>query len=306
MQKKSNDSSNIFIIDTDDDRRLNISNVLESQGFAASSFSSIEAVKNAFDTKQASLIFIHRRLLEQGYINGLTNMNATVVVMSPSDLKTDLSVCELPYKLSQIIFYDRPNKFLSAKLIQATAKKFIEKKYFGLNQYLNQATIISEQVDVSIHRSNYLDKLKEFFNQCNVNNPYISSKSELICEELLSNAYYLSNEEKHNKNAKAPILAYGFEDGVLGLSVTDFYGSLDISSISKYLRNSFSEGDFSLSTNPMRGGLGFFEITSSCDAFIVNVSPEKKTEAISLIDTTSPQKSLKNLYAFQYFTTHSD
>ena len=307
MPKKTMPFSTIIVIEPDTTRRLNLSKVLKNQGLALVACDNAETAKAEIQRHGSVLVFIHKNLVEKKFLDWLSQQNAQLVVVSPSEITKDIDLFEPPLNQNQIIFYDRNNQVLTDKLILTTAMKFTKNDYFGLSKYLNPRVIRRVDIDPTIHRNTYLDNLQEFIKTIDIHSPFISSKAGLICEELLSNAVYLSKDEssltRHGSRIKAPILTYGFEDGIFGLSVTDFYGTLELSLIVRYLKKCFTDAKVSLSQNPLRGGLGFFEIVSSCDSFIVNASPGVKTELITLIDTKSPQKSLKNLYGFQFFTS---
>ena len=248
---------------------------------------------------------MHKSLVEQNFLTYLNQHNAQLVVVSPAEFTQDMDLFEPPSNLTQILFYERNNQFLTDKLILTTARKFVENDYFGLDKYLNPKLVRRTDLDPKINRDTYVDSLQEFIQTFDIHSPFISSKAGLICEELLSNALHLSKDKSldtsREARLKAPVLTYGIENDIFGLSVTDFSGTLDLSLIIRYLKKCLTDAKISLSQKPLRGGLGFFEIVSSCDAFIVNAHPGIKTELIALIDTKSPQKSMKNLYGFQFF-----
>ena len=100
-----------------------------------------------------------------------------------------------------------------------------------------------------------------------------------------------------------PILRYGADDRLVGVSVTDPFGGLEREHAFKYLIKCFAKREGQIDTKKGGAGLGLYTAFLSVSTFIINVEAGKCTEVIGLLDTALTRRKLSGRSrSYHYFT----
>lgn len=184
--------------------------------------------------------------------------------------------------------------------LRVTVQKILRGDIFGIGKYLAPATPIQELVvKGSADREAYNTLVMNFAEE-NRLGQYMAKLVFGITEELLMNAIYdapvaggrhhygelprtTSVELRENEYSR---LTYGCDGSVFGISVADPFGALTRQKLFQYLKKVLRRGDSTNLIDTKKGGagLGLFKILYSSHSLICNVTPQKQTEVMALID----------------------
>ncbi len=191
--------------------------------------------------------------------------------------------------------------------LTVTAGKLLGDSIFGLEKYLSWGTKIHEiLVTSSVQRLEVLDKIGEFAPSTGLRRS-MCQNLETLTDELLMNAVWDApvDETGHHKYAtlsrrkavqllphECPILRFGADKRLVGISVTDPFGGLEREQAYKYLIKCFSRAENQIDSKRGGAGLGLYTAFLSVSSFIINVAPGFRTEVIGLLDNKLSRRKL--------------
>ncbi|MEZ4742157.1 MAG: hypothetical protein R3B45_06900 [Bdellovibrionota bacterium] len=240
-----------------------------------------------------------------------------------SILITDLTMDQYSYELKNIedrlvdhILANRAPCTWTTKELIITLQKLIRNDYFGLDKYLTYGTSIHQLSVQDYENRESIDKqVQAFVIEKKLGN-YLAKTAYGICEELLMNAivdaplagkrYRESaasfdqqgiGKKEHQPKEVTPILSYGWDGSILGISICDYFGALQKSTFGKYLKKITHRDNLSklIDTKKEGAGLGFFKILYGSHTLICNVQANKQTEIIALILTSEQLKDFSRM-----------
>jgi hypothetical protein len=185
-----------------------------------------------------------------------------------------------------------------------TLQKILNKKFFGIEQYLSpESAIQSHTVRGSGDRDTLNKIVQEWVDACGVGKN-ISRLAHGICEELLMNAIYdapvaggrthYEQLERTSKRELTPdewsTLRFGMNDRLFAIAVTDPFGAFLREKWFSYLRKALKRDDTNNLIDTKKGGagLGLFKMLYSSHGVVCNVDQGQRTEVIVLININIP------------------
>jgi len=193
--------------------------------------------------------------------------------------------------------------------LQAAVCKLGASSPFGLHHYLEKDTPLkSFKVYDSQTRFRHHEEMQRFATHHHQLSKRIGRLLFSISEELLTNALYdapmLSGKKEFlelkredniiHEEAYAATLSYGFDGRRFVVGVTDNFGCLQKSSFFKPLLKfrDHTQGIDIIEKKNRGAGIGLFRVIQSSHGIIGNVQSGKKTEVISILDTTRSVKGV--------------
>lgn len=181
--------------------------------------------------------------------------------------------------------------------------KILTNHHFGLEPYISFGVEIhSERIKSSSQRVDILNQLDEYLAESGVRQAY-RDRARLVSEELLMNAIYdaptdpiekkpLFNHLPRTESVELEpkqqgLFSFTFDGTKILISVRDPFGSLKPQTIYKYLKNNYSEAPQEINAHEGKGGAGrgLHQIVEASSELVFNLSPDKRTEVISIIYT---------------------
>lgn len=198
-----------------------------------------------------------------------------------------------------------------------TAGKLLSGEIFGLEKYLAWGTAIREElVTGSAHAREIIKTIDDYLTQASYRGS-IKNNFCVLADELISNAVWdaPANEKGEPKYLalrrtgsieldpnERPVVRFGSDGNLLGISVSDPFGRLERDHVRRYLVKCFAKGADQIDRKPGGAGLGLYMSLLAVSTLVINVAPKRRTEVIGLInvhpvkrDSTGKQRS------FMYF-----
>lgn len=180
-----------------------------------------------------------------------------------------------------------------------TAQKILRGDIFGLRKYFSWGA----RVDRAIVRSSdaiprVLDEADEFASSFGLRKRFRAALVA-VADELLTNAVYNAPRDANGKPLYAheprttrielsPEEEVEFaicSDGTMvGVGVTDVFGTLDEALILDYLKKCFRRGEDQIDDKAGGAGLGIYWAFANVSHLVFNLAPAKRTEVIGLLD----------------------
>ena len=178
-----------------------------------------------------------------------------------------------------------------------TANKLLSDDLFGLDKYLrgDQADLRAATLRCASDRDSQLHELAEYLRENKAPRNAIATITN-AADEMLTNAMYNAPVDQDgrpryaatNRRSKIALepsefveLRYGIRKGVFGMSVSDAFGKLRLDHLSKSILRC-TTADNPIEQKAGGAGLGLFMLAQTAHQFIVNVSPDERTEVIAM------------------------
>ncbi|HEY5926628.1 MAG TPA: hypothetical protein VIV11_33305 [Kofleriaceae bacterium] len=201
-----------------------------------------------------------------------------------------------------------------AEELTITAHKLIHRDLFGADKYLLWGTELHvHTLTKSSHRSQLVAQLADSV-RARGQSARVASMAQLVADELLSNAVHnapvdsagdhfrkdLARDSELELDDKHAVrLRWGCDARYLAIEVTDQFGSLDRDTILRSLAKS------DVRDSGGGAGMGIALAYRSCDHLVFNLSPDKKTEIIALIDVRYPPSERAPVSSYNVFVERS-
>ncbi len=198
------------------------------------------------------------------------------------------------------------NTAIESDEIVVTVEKIIRDDLFGMEKYLTWG------VEPELHTITNSRAKDDVLEQLEAFGSYLGLNSRLIrlalgvADEFVMNAVYnapvdADGNRKYATTARTERvdlepreyveLRYACDGRHLALSVTDYFGSLTVDTIQRYLAKCFAAGDDQIGSESAGAGMGFYYILTSLSQFVINIDPGKKTEMIGLLDVSGSYRN---------------
>lgn len=181
-----------------------------------------------------------------------------------------------------------------------TAVKLLNGDIYGLEKYLAWGVKIHEKEIFTYDDKRHALEAAVANAKEAGSRRYVLRRIESVTDELLMNALYdapaaldgltpyehvarRSGKTAHPDEARA-LLRYGCDGRYFAVSVEDRFGELKKQTILDHLLRARNEGGRPKLNNDRGAGLGLYFILSSVTRFIVNVTPQHRTEVLCLFD----------------------
>jgi CRP-like cAMP-binding protein/CheY-like chemotaxis protein len=217
--------------------------------------------------------------------------------------------------IPNIVSRDENDRTFTIKNIITTVTKLSTQDIFGLERYLSWGVdLIQSSVCKSSERSTLIEQVNKYFEGIGIRKT-VRNRCDAVLEELLMNAIYdapTNNEGKSLFNhlpRTQPVelqpeqygqLRYATDGVLVGISVTDPFGSLDGKIILDYLNSCYSGQAGELNKQKGGAGRGLHQIIENSDLVVFNISPKIRTEVIALfqVDVKSNPDKIPSFHLF--------
>lgn len=208
------------------------------------------------------------------------------------------------------------NGWLNADIL-VTVGKLLTKDIFGVEKYF--AWGVSPrvfQLRRSQQKGQLLEEAEHYARSIGVH-PRLVDLFCTVADEFVSNAMFNAPVDSQGRRRFAHLdrtsdVVLEQEESVdvkllsdgrrLGISVTDFFGSLTPERVVEYLARCLRMGQDQIDEKKGGAGLGLYCIYNSVSHFVVNISPGKRTEMIGLLDIRGAYRDfLKGSKSFNLF-----
>lgn len=203
-----------------------------------------------------------------------------------------------------------------------TAEKLLRNDLFGLQKYLLWGVEpYCVRIQDSRKKQDYIAEVSEYAFSLGCNDRTVEM-IETVVDELVTNAIYNAprtegGDPKYAKlSRREPVILEDHEAGELqfacdgdyiAVAQIDPFGSLTQDTVVTYLNRCLVKGPDQFSEASGGAGIGLFRVFQSLSKFIINISPGKKTEVISLIDLRLSMKRFRQAAkSFHIFIAGSD
>ncbi len=263
--------------------------------------SSVEFVDNVSEWQgQATIMFIdHESRLETPIDELLAVLgdNGKLVILGDSIEDNDVVSLLRNDTMNHVIAdEDKPDEI---ELV-VTSVKLLSGDIFGMEKYLAWGVKINEvEIDTYDDKRDALAAAVQNAQDAGARR-YILRRIESVTDELLMNALYdapaaidgltpyehvarRSGKTAHPDEARA-LLRYACDGRYFAVSVEDRFGELKKETILEHLLRARNEKGRPKLDDSRGAGLGLYFILSSVTSFIVNVTPQARTEVLCLFD----------------------
>ncbi len=182
------------------------------------------------------------------------------------------------------------------KLLSSAFSKILFSNYWGIRKYLSWGSQVSEySIQRSDERSSLIFEVSQKLQAMKVRKS-ILARIEHMLEELLMNALFdaPTDHQGHSRynhlprtdmiqlsSSEAVQVQVGSDGMIVALSVLDPFGSLDASTLVRYVTQGM-RGQFQQDPGKGGAGKGLFLVLSHADQVVYNMAKGQKTEAIVL------------------------
>lgn len=304
-------SKRVLLADSNKKQQIIAKMALGGSGVELDLVSSMAEGEEKIKGKDYDLVFVDSAMLELGNIVKAKNPNVGLVLMTSDQIPVYLPALKKLSAIPHIVSRDEGDRTFTVKNIMTTVTKLLSRDLFGLEKYLSWGVEIqSRSVVSSKQRTDILAEIDIYFEKIGVRRAN-RDRIHAVLEEMLMNAIYdapvgADGKSLYNHMSRATELVLKPEeqglvrfatDGMLiAVSVQDPFGSLQGSTILRYLEHNYAGSAAKLNPSENKGGAGrgLHQIVENSDLVVFNVDPGKKTEAIALFNVEVKETSNKN------------
>jgi CheY-like chemotaxis protein len=260
-----------------------------------------------YDSMHSDVLALLDRLSQQ-------NPTPAVLVVTQSRDKHDIGALASHSALTNLI---AKNTTFDPNDLIITVQKLINNDIFGLEKYLTWGVKVCDRdVTSSSQKNALLDEVQGFLSDLGCNNRIVDTAVS-VADEFFTNAVYnapvdatghpkyasLSRTRRVDLETTETVkFRFACDGRTFGLSAEDKFGRLEKATVQSYLRKCMSRDPDQIDEKAGGAGLGFYQIFESLNAFVVNVSPYRRTELIGLMDVSGTYRTFadrpKSLHLF--------
>ena len=240
------------------------------------------------------------------------NGQARILLLASRREREELKyIFEMPFA-TNIVAYT--HDYYPHELI-TTVGKIIRNDIFGLEKYLCYGAMpVCYEVSSSLQKTPLINELSMYASNIGINRRIISAVCA-VADELLMNAIYNAPifpngvRPYARRSRTMPVdlqpdetcfFSFASDGTQLVISVRDRFGSLTPEKIRGYLARCFAMGEDQIEQKQGGAGMGFYFIMENLNKLIVNISPNRATEFIGIIDISGSYRD----YAERYKSFH--
>ncbi len=219
-----------------------------------------------------------------------------VLVQMGAEDKDDLATLFDRHGLTNIL---AKSGELEAEDLLVTLQKILRGDVFGTEKYFGWAAeTMTMTATKASERHAIIEAAATFAERAGATGRFVEAFRG-ACDELVTNALYDAAVDRqgarrfaHCRRTEEVILDAGEEvvvrfcaDGRrVGIGVVDPFGSLEASTVVRYLGKCFRRGQDQVDEKEGGAGLGLYYVLEGLSQFVVNVEPGKRTEVVGLLD----------------------
>ena len=273
--------------------------------------SNLDEARQKILNQEYDLIVFDSQMLELGNIARQKNPSVGLVLMTSDPVPVYLSEIKKLSSIPHIVSRNDEDRTFTIKNIMTTVTKLLSGEMFGLDKYLSWGVDIQiRPITSSRQRNEVISDVDSYFEKLGIRRSN-RDRIRAVLEEMLMNAIYDAPVDKDGKSLynhlpRTVDLALKAEehgtvrfatDGmIIGVSVSDPFGSLKGSTILKYLEVNYQgqAADLNAKENKGGAGRGLHQIVENSDLVVFNVQPGKQTEAIALFNVEAKEAAHQN------------
>ena len=194
-----------------------------------------------------------------------------------------------------------------------TSEKLASGDLFGLEKYVTPGIPIRERiVTTDAEKRQAMSEVTTWAEAIGARRPIVHRLANVV-EELLMNALHDAPRESRPTIAaeSAPrqaVLRWASDDRVLGVSVSDPFGSIRQRDVIEHVRRARDERGRPNPPDEPGAGLGLYLVLANVASLIVNVKPGRRTEVVCLFDMARGHRravsgGVRSLHVFHEVTT---
>jgi hypothetical protein len=221
---------------------------------------------------------------------------ARLLLICGGNYKGELATLFSRHSLTNLL---AKNTEVNASELIVTVQKILRRDVFGLEKYFSWGVDCSSaRIQSSMDKGALLKNIGVYAEALGVN-PRLAGQFCTVADELITNALYNAprdasgNARNAHMSRAEPVflqaneqidIRYCCDGRILGISVSDPFGSLTKERLLNYLAKCLRKGTDQVDTKPGGAGLGLYYIFEGVSHLIVNIAPGEQTEVIGLID----------------------
>ena len=289
---------------------------LGGTGVKLKTVSNFDEGKALIDEQPFDIVFVSTDTLELAEYARSKSPDTKFIFISSDYIPDFLPHLEKYPFITNVVSRDTEDKLFTIKNIMTTITKLTSQDIFGVEKYLAWGSqIIDHKIISSQQRPKVIQSMLEYFQNIGARKSHLGH-CQLVAEEILMNSIYDAPVDKngtslynHLDRTEVVQLApehqstfrYGADGVILGISVTDPFGALDMRTILRYLNSCYSGQSGSLNKDKGGAGRGLHQIIENSDLVVFNVRPRNKTEVIALFNM-DPKSAGEKHPSFHFFS----
>lgn len=304
-------SKRVLLADSNKKQQIIAKMALGGSGVELEVATTVEEGREKLKSKDYDLVFADIEMLELGTLAREKNPNVGVVLMTSAQIPSYLPVLKKLSEIPHIVSRDESDRTFTVKNIMTTVTKLLSRDFFGLEKYLSWGVeVSSESITSSGQRQTIIEHVDQYFEKIGIRRAN-RDRIKSVLEEMLMNAIYdaPTNGEGHAvynhlprstavtlKPEEQGLVRFATDGMVVAVSVQDPFGSLQGSTLLRYLEHNYSDqaGNVLMQEGKGGAGRGLHQIVENSDLVVFNVEPGKKTEAIALFNVEVKQSTGQN------------
>ncbi|QQR88680.1 MAG: hypothetical protein IPJ88_10570 [Myxococcales bacterium] len=222
--------------------------------------------------------------------------NGRLLIYSQNIPHEDLGVLFGVYGLTNLLAHNinqDSDEFL------VTIQKIIQNDIFGIKKYFSWASKQKNYEILSTHDAReFIEEAKQFAKEVGIPSR-LAESYVIVADELVMNAVYNAptdkkSEPRYADMARSQEVVLDVDEKIeavlcydghrLGISVADSFGSLRANKVTNYLAKCFRNGEQQVSWDTGGAGLGLYQAYNALSHFVINLSCNKRTEIIGIVD----------------------
>lgn len=304
-------SKRVLLADPNKKQQIVAKMALGGSGVELDIVASLEEGRAKIENKKYDLVFLDTSMLELANPVKEKMPEAGLVLMTSDQIPAYLPALKGLSTTPHIVSRDESDRTFTVKNIMTTVTKLLSRDLFGLEKYLSWGVDIQNRaITSSKSRAELIHDVDVYFERLGIRNAN-RDRIRSVLEEMLMNAIYdaptdkqgkslynhmLRTEELILKPGEQGLLRFATDGMLIAVSVQDPFGSLQGSTILRYLEHNYAGSAAELNVKEKKGGAGrgLHQIVENSDLVVFNIDPSKKTEAIALFNVEVKTAQPKN------------
>jgi CRP-like cAMP-binding protein len=320
-RKQSMVSRHVLLLDPSKKQQNIAKLALGGTGIDLSLASTVEEFTELLNSHEYDAIICDAELKQAAVLALQMKPGVPLVLLVGLDMMAYLGMLE---EFPDRVFFvsrDKEDRTFTIKNIATTVTKIVNQDLFGLEKYLaRDSRILESPVNDSKGRVRLIEDMTAHFKSLGVRSTMLE-RVHTSAEEMLMNAIYdaptgtdgkpLYNHLPRSQqillnSEQEATLRFGTDGILLGVAVSDPFGTLTKSIIMKYLDSCYRDAAGSLNAEKGGAGRGLKMMIDSADLTIFNIVAGRKTEVISLfnLDVAPESESKSTFHLFHMGKMH--
>ncbi len=301
----------VLLADTNKKQQVIAKMALGGTGVLLDIAASVEEGRAKIEATEYDLIVFDAANIELANLAAEKNPKTGLVLMTSDQIPTYLPALKALKATPHIVSRDDSDRTFTVKNIVTTVTKLLSRDFFGLEKYISWGVDVQTMPIVgSKQRQDILFDVARYFEKIGIRRAN-RDRIQCVLEEMLMNAIYDAPIGKDGKSLynhlprtvdfnlkpeEQGMVRFATDGMLIAVSVQDPFGSLQGSTILRYLEANYggTANDINAKENKGGAGRGLHQIVENSDLVVFNVDPGKKTEAIALFNVEVKEKADQN------------